>query len=183
MEASVSRPRSADHLSPLLVPPPHSSLFPFWSPTLFPKFLAWESRYQVPLPAVSFFRGLSFLICRLKMRRSLQALPAPPLVPPSFPLLSSHTLTSLHLCFLYPCLISFSSPTSPFLLSHLFLLSSLHLCPFLVSPLSSESGEGFSGMGAPGAGKDSSQSSGSSPSLNIPCLGWFSEGKHQPPGA
>lgn len=120
LKAQISRPSFL----------PHSSLFPFWPPTLSPKFVAWESRYQVPLPAVSVFLCLSFLTCVLKMRSSLQALPALPLVPPSF--LLSHTLLSVFS--LSTFLMSVSSPTFSFLLSHLFLLTSLHLCPIFLSP-------------------------------------------------
>lgn len=63
-QAQISR---ASFLSPLPVPPPHSSPFPFWSPTLFPKFLAWESRCQGPywlLPSSQ----VCFLTCKLRMR-------------------------------------------------------------------------------------------------------------------
>lgn len=117
LKAQISRPSFL----------PNSSLFPFWPPTLFPKFLAWESKYQVPLPAVSFFLCLT---CILKMRSSLQTLPALPLVPPSF--LLSHTLLSVFS--LSTFLMSVSSPTFPFLLSCLFLLTSLHLSPIFLSP-------------------------------------------------
>lgn len=72
---------------------------------------------------------------------------------PIFPLLS---YSSFYLFSLFAFLISFSSPTFLIILSHLFLLTSLHLCLIFVSHLSSyssERGEGFSGMGAPGVGK------------------------------
>lgn len=157
LKAQISRPSFLTH----------SSLFPFWPPTLFPKFLAWESRYQVPLPAVSFFLCLSFLTCILKMRSSLQTLPALPLAPPSYSYFS--------LCFLFPhssCLSPLQpspfffpiSSYSPLSVSHF----SLPICP----PSSSERGEGSSGMGAPEVAKGYCQSTGSSPSLNNPCLGW-----------
>lgn len=132
--ASVPGPSRyrASFLSPLPVPPPHSSLFPFWSPTLFPKFLAWESRCQGPywlFPSPQ----VCFLTCKLKMRCPPTALLRFPRGPHLSSWLPSFAHSSRLVSSLFMFLVSFSSPAFPFP-SHRFLLISFHLRLIPVSP-------------------------------------------------
>lgn len=129
-QAQISR---ASFLSPLPVPPPRSTLFPFWSPTLFPKFLAWESRYQGPYWLFPSSQA-RFLTGKLKMRCPPQALLhflRGPHLPSPLPSSSYSSLPTFSLFFMF--LVSCSSPAFPFL-SRLFLLISFHLGLIAVSP-------------------------------------------------